>query len=36
MKIEAEKKYKIAVEKKDVEEMKKYAARTVRLTKDMV
>lgn len=35
-KIEAEKKYKIAVKKKDIEEMKKYAARTSRLTKEMI
>jgi len=33
---EAEMKYKIAVEKKDVDEMKKYASRTTRLTPEMV
>lgn len=36
MKIEAEKKFLEAKEKRDVEEMKKYAARTSRLSKDMV
>lgn len=36
LKIEAEKKYQEAVEKKDLVEMKKYAARTARLTKDMI
>ncbi|MBW2975345.1 flap endonuclease-1 [Candidatus Woesearchaeota archaeon] len=36
LKIEAEKKYKEAVKKKDMEDMKKYAARTARLTGDMV
>jgi len=36
LKIEAEKKYKEAVKKKDLVEMKKYAARTTRLTKDMI
>jgi len=36
LKKEAEMKYKIAVEKKDIDEMKKYASRTTRLTKDMV
>jgi flap endonuclease-1 len=36
LKIEAEKKYKEAAKKKDLTEMKKYAARTTRLTKDMV
>lgn len=35
-KIEAQKKYEEAAEKEDLEEMKKYAARTARLTKDMV
>jgi flap endonuclease-1 len=35
-KIEAEKKYKIAVKKKDIEDMKKYASRTSRLTKEMI
>ncbi|MEK6876949.1 MAG: FEN1 family endonuclease, partial [Nanoarchaeota archaeon] len=36
LKIEAEKKFLEAKEKRDVEEMKKYAARTSRLSKDMV
>src|SRR3989338_2044404 len=36
LKIEAEKKFLEAKEKMDVEEMKKYAARTSRLTQDMV
>jgi len=36
LKIEAEKKYKEAAKKKDLTEMKKYAARTTRLTKDMI
>ncbi len=36
LKIEAQKKYEIAVKKEDVDEMKKYAARTSRLTSDMV
>ena len=36
LKVEAEKKYKIAMEKQDVQEMKKYASRTTRLTKDLV
>lgn len=36
LKIEAEKKYKEAVKKKDLVEMKKYAARTTRLTEDMI
>jgi len=36
LKIEAEKKYKEAAKKKDLVEMKKYAARTTRLTKDMI
>jgi flap endonuclease-1 len=36
MKQEAEEKYKIAVEKKDIGEMRKYAARTTRLTPEMV
>ena len=36
LKIEAEKKFLEAKEKEDVEEMKKYASRTSRLTKDMV
>ncbi|MBD3310391.1 flap endonuclease-1 [Candidatus Woesearchaeota archaeon] len=35
-KLEAEKKYRIAVEKKDIAEMKKYASRTSRLTGDMI
>lgn len=35
-KLEAEKKYKIAVEKEDMEEMKKYASRTSRLTGEMI
>ncbi|MBI2128678.1 flap endonuclease-1 [Candidatus Woesearchaeota archaeon] len=35
-KIEAEKKYNIAVEKEDIEEMKKYASRTSRLTGEMI
>ncbi len=36
LKQEAEAKYKIAVEKKDMAEMKKYASRTTRLTPEMV
>lgn len=36
LKIEAEKKYKEAAKKKDLVEMKKYATRTTRLTKDMI
>jgi flap endonuclease-1 len=36
LKIEAEKKYKEAAKKKDLDEMKKYAARTTRLTGDMI
>ena len=36
LKIEAEKKFLEAKEKMDIEEMKKYAARTSRLSKDMV
>ncbi len=36
LKVEAEKKYKIAVEKGNEEEMKKYASRTSRLTPEMV
>lgn len=36
LKIEAEKKYQEAVKKEDLVEMKKYAARTTRLTKDMI
>ncbi len=36
VKIEAQKKYEAAKEKEDVEEMHKYAARTSRLTKEMV
>lgn len=36
LKKEAELKYKIAVEKKDMDEMKKYASRTTRLTPEMV
>lgn len=36
LKIEAEKKFLEAKEKEDIEEMKKYASRTSRLTKDMV
>jgi len=36
LKIEAERKYQEAVEKEDVDEMKKYAARTTRLTSEMV
>lgn len=35
-KIEAEKRYKEAVEAKDIEEMKKYAARTSKLTGEMI
>lgn len=35
-KLDAERKYKIAVEKQDVDEMKKYASRTSRLTTEMV
>ena len=33
---EAETKYKIAVKEKDIEEMRKYASRTSRLTQDMI
>lgn len=36
LKLEAEKKYKIAVKKRDVIEMKKYAARTSRLDNEMI
>jgi len=36
IKKEAEVKYKIALEKKDIEEMKKYASRTTRLTPELV
>jgi flap endonuclease-1 len=36
LKIEAEKKYQEAEKKKDITEMKKYAPRTARLTKDMI
>jgi len=36
LKIEAEKKYHIAVQKQDIDEMKKFAARTSRLTSEMV
>lgn len=36
IKKDAEEKYKIAVEKEDVEEMRKYASRTSRLTEEMV
>lgn len=36
IKKEAEKKYKIAMDKEDIEEMRKYASRTSVLTKDMV
>ncbi len=36
LKKEAELKYKIAVEKKDMDEMRKYASRTTRLTPEMV
>ena len=36
LKIEAQKKYEEAVKKEDLVEMKKYAARTTRLTKDMI
>lgn len=36
LKIEAEKKYAIAVEKKDTEDMKKYASMSTRLTRDMI
>lgn len=36
LKIEAEKKYEEAAKKKDLVEMRKYAARTTRLTKDMI
>jgi len=35
-KIEAQKKFEVAKEEEDIEGMKKYAARTTRLTKDMV
>lgn len=36
MKLEAEKKFEQAFEKKDIEEMKKYAARTSRITEDII
>lgn len=36
LKKEAESKYKIAMEKNDLDEMKKYAARTTKLTPDMI
>ena len=36
LKVEAQRKYELAVEKKDIRAMKKYAARTSVLTKDMV
>jgi len=36
IKIEAQKKYEIAVEKEDLEEMKKYASMTTRLNQDMI
>jgi flap endonuclease-1 len=36
LKKQAKKKYEIAVEKKDLEAMKKYAARTSKLTKEMI
>ena len=36
LKIEAEEKYREAEKKKDISEMKKYAPRTARLTKDMI
>jgi flap endonuclease-1 len=36
LKKEAEEKYKIAMEKEDIDEMKKYASRTTTLTKEMV
>ncbi len=36
LKIEAEKKYQEAVKREDEEDMKKYAARTTRLTEDMI
>jgi len=36
VKLDAEREYKKALEKKDIESMKKYASRTSRLTKDMV
>ncbi len=36
LKKEAQAKYEIAVEKEDIDEMKKYASRTTRLTKEMV
>ena len=36
IKIEAEKKYEKAVEEENIEEMKKYASRTARLTEDMI
>ncbi len=36
IKIDAQKKYEEASQKEDIEEMKKYASRTTRLTKDMV
>lgn len=36
LKIEAQKKYEEAAKKEDLEEMKKYASRTARLTKEMI
>ena len=36
IKLQAEAKYRIAVQKEDTAEMKKYAARTTRLTKEMI
>ena len=36
LKKKAEEKYKVAVEKEDVDEMKKYAGRTSRLTREMI
>ncbi|MBU0627824.1 MAG: flap endonuclease-1 [Nanoarchaeota archaeon] len=36
VKIAAERRYEEAVKKKDIEDMKKYAARTTRLTKEMI
>lgn len=36
LKIEAQKKYDAAVKKEDIDEMKKYAARTTRLTSEMI
>jgi len=36
LKIEAEKKYKVAVQKKDIDSMKKYAARTTRLSAEAI